>query len=34
MRGEIERYAHVIGFALLMLLVLAVTYRDIVALIK
>lgn len=34
LRGEIERYAHVIGFALLMALVLVVTYRDILGLIK
>lgn len=34
MRGEIEQYSHVIGFALLMALVIAVTYRDIVGLLK
>jgi regulator of sigma E protease len=34
MRGEIEQYAHLIGFALLMLLVVAVTYRDIALLLK
>ncbi len=34
MRAEIEQYAHMIGFGLLMLLVIAVTYRDVVALIK
>lgn len=34
MRAGIERAAHVIGFLLLMTLVLAVTYRDILALIK
>lgn len=34
MREGIERTAHVIGFALLMALVLAVTYRDILGLIK
>ena len=34
LRAEIEQYAHMIGFGLLMLLVVAVTYRDIAALIK
>ena len=32
MRMEIERATHLMGFALLMLLVIAVTYRDIIAL--
>ena len=34
MRADIEQYAHLIGFVSLMLLVIIVTYRDIVALIK
>lgn len=33
-RAHIEQFAHVTGFALLMLLILAVTYRDIIELIK
>lgn len=33
-RMEIERSAHIIGFALLMALVVAVTYRDIVGLLR
>jgi len=33
-RADIEQYSHVIGFALLMLLVIAVTFRDVMALVK